>query len=114
MWQPVPLRGQAYPRRATERDSQMKFLAMFECAFAVVIAYLGVVQFRIASDQAAAGLNATSGYVMAVGSLLAAGLLVVVALHALRTNRAHRGTHALPFIILALTASASLFIGRAA
>ena len=92
----------------------MKFLAIFEFAFAAVIAYIGYLQLQIATSQAAAGLDATSGYLMALGSLLASLLLVAVAIHALRTNRAHRGTHALPFIILALTASASLFVGRTA
>ena len=92
----------------------MKFLAIFEFAFAVVIAYIGVLQLEIASNLVSAGGNATSSYLMAGGSLIAALLLVAVAIHALRTNRAHRGTHALPFIILALTASASLFVGRAA
>ena len=92
----------------------MKFLAIFEFAFAAVIAYIGVLQLQIASSLASTGGNATSSYLMAGGSFIAALFLVAVAIHALRTNRAHRGTHALPFIILALTASASLFVGRAA
>ena len=92
----------------------MKFLAIFEFAMAAAIAYIGVLQLQVASAQAAAGVAATSGYMMAGGALVASLLLVTVAIHALKTNRVHRGTHALPFIILALTASASLFVGRAA
>ena len=92
----------------------MKLFAIFEFAFAAVIAYTGVLHLQIASSLESAGVNATSSYLMAGGSLIASLLLVAVAIHALRTNRVHRGTHALPFIILALTASASLFVGRAA
>ncbi|RYZ21579.1 MAG: hypothetical protein EOO16_12535 [Chitinophagaceae bacterium] len=87
---------------------------MFEFAFAAVIAYIGYLQFQVATARATEGLDATSSYLMAFGSLMASLLLVAVAIHASRTNRIHRGTHALPFIILALTASASLFVGRAA
>lgn len=92
----------------------MKFLAIFELAMAAAIGYIAFLQLQIGSVQRVAGVSTTSSYLMAGGSLIAALLLVAVALHALRTNRAHRGTHALPFIILALTASASLFVGRAA
>ena len=92
----------------------MKFLAIFELAMAAAIGYIAFLQLQIGSVQRVAGVSTTSSDLMAGGSLIAALLLVAVALHALRTNRAHRGTHALPFIILALTASASLFVGRAA
>jgi len=92
----------------------MKFLAIFELAMAAAIGYIAFLQLQIGSVQRLAGVSTTSSDVMAGGSLMAALLLVAVALHALRTNKAHRGTHALPFIILALTASASLFVGRAA
>ena len=92
----------------------MKFLAIFELAMAAAIGYIAFLQLQIGSVQRVAGVSTTSSDVMAGGSLMAALLLVAVALHALRTNKAHRGTHALPFIILALTASASLFVGRAA
>lgn len=92
----------------------MKFLAIFELAMAAAIGYIAFLQLQIGSVQRVAGVSTTSSHLMAGGSLIAALLLVAVALHALRTNRAHRGTHALPFIILALTASASLFVGRAA
>lgn len=92
----------------------MKFLAIFELAMAAAIGYIAFLQLQIGSVQRVAGVSTTSSHLMAGGSFIAALLLVAVALHALRTNRAHRGTHALPFIILALTASASLFVGRAA
>ena len=92
----------------------MKFVAVFELAMAVVIAYTGLLQLQVAAAQEAVGVSTLPAHMMAGAAFLAALLLVVLAIHALKTRRVHRGTHALPFVILALAASASLFVGRAA
>lgn len=92
----------------------MKLVAFFEFAMAAVLAYVGIVQLRIAPDMASFGMNPIAGYIMAGGALVASLLLVLLGIRVLQTNMINRRAHALPFILLALTASAFLIVGRAA